>query len=173
MKKLGMLLLILGLSVTAAEARIKFLGFENESSLKFEETFVDGRLVDQEQLIDQEGAVLVSKNEHLKIILEDAQQSGFHRPHWKFNVWLESDRDIPIFNQNRLLYAVIFYDGDGEVKLHLDKDKKLHIVGGFDVADILYPWAKGIIGRGNPYHEIAGQQTDANGIKFFDYNGFV
>lgn len=123
--------------------------------------------------IDKEGARLTSTDGEYTIFFEDAGRSGFHRPHWKFHVWLENKTALPLFASSKILYAVIFYDGEGEVKLHIDREGKLHVIGGRDVKDVLYPWAKGTIGRGNPYHQIAGTEVDDNGIKFFDYNGFV
>lgn len=161
------------------EARIKLVEFTNQSDLIFNETFTDGRPYQnflQEKnsiLIDQEGAEITTKDGNLKIILEDAHRSGYHRPHWKYHVWLESASGFPFLNGNRILYAVVFYDGDGEVRLMMDENRKLHVMGGYDVKDILYPWAKGTIGRGNPYHEIQGVLTDDNGINYFDYQGFV
>jgi hypothetical protein len=161
------------------EARIKLMEFSNESNRAFNKTFDDGRdyvsalSSGKGILIDQPGAAISSLDGSFKIILEDAHRSGYHRPHWKFHVWIESQNGFPFLANNKLLYAVVFYDGDGEVKLKIDSTGKLHVTGGYDVKDILYPWAKGTIGRGNPYHEIKGKEVDDNGIVFFDYNGFV
>ena len=161
------------------EATIKLVEFTNQSDLIFKKTFKDGRayqsLLETKNaiLISQEGAEIETQDGNLKIILEDAQRSGYHRPHWKYHVWIESASGFPFLNQNRILYAVVFYDNEGEIKLRIDENRKLHVVGGNDVKDVLYPWAKGTIGRGNPYHEIKGVLTDDNGINYFDYHGFV
>lgn len=179
MNRLFTIVLLSLLSLGCLEARIKLVEFTNESNRAFDSTFADGRdyvsALDSGNgiLIDQPGAVISSKDGAFKIILEDAHRSGYHRPHWKFHVWIENEDGFPYLDSNRLLYAVVFYDGDGEVKLKIDHNGKLHVTGGYDVKDILYPWAKGTIGRGNPYHEIKGKEVDFNGIVFFDYSGFV
>lgn len=167
------------LSAATLEARIKLVEFTNHSNMAFCETFDDGtpyrEMIDNSLpvLVDQEGGVISSADGEFRIIFEDAHRSGYHRPHWKFNVWIESKQGFPWLAKNKLLYAVVFYDGDGEVKLHIDRKGKLHVNGGYDVKDILYPWAKGTIGRGNPYHEIHGKEVDDNGVVYFDYHGFA
>jgi hypothetical protein len=111
---------------------------------------------------------------NFKIILEDAHRSGFHRPHWKYHVWIESKEGFQYILGNKFLYAVIFYDSEGEFKIKIDEQGKLDIVAGPHVKDILYPWAKGTIGRGNPYHEIEGSwPSGEKGIRYFDDQGFV
>ncbi len=171
-------LAVFTLSMSKVEATIKLTQFENLSSLSFQETFEDGTpyqamLESNGEVIIEKGATIVSSDGKYKLVLEDAARSGYHRPHWKFHVWLESEEGFPFLNQNRILYAVVFYDGAGEVQLHLNPEGKLEVTGGYDVADVLYPWAKGTIGRGNPYHEIKGTKTDDNGVKYFDNQGFV
>lgn len=164
--------------MTELEARIKLVKFSNHSNIEFYETFTDGtpfqRIIKAKKgiLIDQAGAEIAAIDGSLKIILEDAYESGFYRPQWKFNVWLESTQ-FPFINGNRILYAVIFYDGDGEIKLSMDASGRLHVTGGYDVKDIVYPWAVGTRGRSNPYHKIAGVEADKNGISYSDYDGFV
>lgn len=171
-------LAVLTLSMSAVEATIKLTKFENDSSFSFQETFEDGtpyqELLNQNgEVIIEKGAVISSTDGKYKLILEDAARSGYHRPHWKFHVWLESEEGFPFLNQNKMLYAVVFYDGAGEVQLHLNQEGKLEVKGGYAVADVLYPWAKGTIGRGNPYHEIKGTKVDDDGVKYFDNHGFV
>lgn len=154
------------------DAGIKLVEFKNESNLDFGETFCNGTPI-QGAWLDQPETCMTEEQRDLRIVFEDAGRSGYHRPQWKFHVWLENDNGFRFLNRDRLLYAVIFYDGDGEVSLYLDEDQKLHVIGGANVKDILYPWAQGTMGRGNPYHEIQGTEIDENGIKYFDYNGFV
>lgn len=171
-------LAVFTLSMNKAEAMIKLTQFENQSSLVFQETFEDGTpyqamLEQGEEVIIEQSATIASLDGKYKLILEDAAKSGYHRPHWKFHVWLESEEGLPFLNQNRILYAVVFYDGAGEVQLSLNPEGKLEVIGGDAVADVLYPWAKGTIGRGNPYHEIQGTKVDGKGVKYFDNHGFV
>lgn len=128
---------------------------------------------DSNFLIDTEAVIIETTQRNFRVILEDAGHSGYHRPHWKFHVWLENDEGFSFLNQSRILYAVIFYDGEAEIKLKFDHSGHLHIEAGYDVKDILYPWAVGTIGRGNPYHKIKGTEIEGNGIKYFDYDGFV
>ncbi len=161
------------------EARVRLVEFTNESCFAFLDKFTDGRpyrpLIDSGEgvLIDQEGAEIRSVDGNYAIILEDAHRSGFHRPHWKYNVWIKCKEGFPLINQNKILYAVVFYDGDGEIKLRLDANNKLHVTGGYDVKHVLYPWAVVTIGRGNPYHQIKGIEVDEYGRTFIDRNGFV
>lgn len=161
------------------EGRIKLIEFKNNSNLVFNECFTDGTpykaILDAKQsiLIDQQGAVIETTDGTLQIILEDAHRSGYHRPHWKYHVWLKSKTGFPFLKDNKILYAVIFYDGDGEVKLRIDPHGRLDVKGAYDVKDILYPWNEGTIGRGNPYNQIKGTEIDNNGVRYFDFDGFV
>lgn len=170
----------LSLFINGVDASVKLVEFTNHSQLLFNDTFSDGTPYQLESSAQNQGIlitdpvkVIETLDGKYKVILEDAKRSGYHRPHWKFHIWLESSSGFPLLNQNRVLYAVIFYDGDGEFSLVIGEDGKLQVLGGAGVADILLPWAKGTIGRGNPYHEILGVETDYNGIKYFDFNGFV
>ncbi|MBA3722897.1 MAG: hypothetical protein H0W88_10930 [Parachlamydiaceae bacterium] len=158
-----------------AEAVIKLVEFTNESKIKFNNTFDDGRDYLQKNgiSIDKEGASISDNKGRYKIIFEDADKSGYHRPHWKFHIWVEDNSKRSFLAQNKMLYAVVFYDGEGEVKVNIDSNGKIHVTGGYDVKDVLYPWAVGTIGRGNPYHTIKGTEIDENGVKYFDNNGFV
>lgn len=172
--------LFLTLSLRSLEAKIRLNDFTNDSQFVFKETFSDGTLYRSDAsadgvgtLIDQPVKTLETADGNYKIIFEDAQRSGYHRPHWKFHIWVESKSGFSFFEQSRILYAVIFYDGEAEISINLDEAGKLHVIGGKDVKDVLLPWAKGTIGRGNPYHEIRGIETDYNGINYFDYSGFV
>jgi len=160
------------------EGVIRIIDFQNNGPIQFHEETTDGRafkeLVSQEgMVIDQEGAVLEAVNGEYRIIFEDAHRSGFHRPHWKFHIWLESRKSFPFMDGNRILYAVMFYDGEGEVSLHINKKGKLKLKGGHDCIDILYPWKVGTVGRGNPYNRIKKCGSDFNNIFYSDYDGFV
>lgn len=153
-------------------AAIRLLEFKNESEFQFNSTFCNGTPVEN-AVLDHPQSCLATRAQEFWMTFEDAGPSGYYRPEWKFHLWLESDEGFSFFEQNRILYAVIFYDGEGEISIHWDKGGKLHVQGGKGVKDILYPWAKGTIGRGNPYHEIEGAEIDSNGVKYFDYHGFV
>lgn len=166
-------LLALLSSIVSLQAQIKLTEFVNVSSIAFSNGLSDGTSLKNGLILDGKQAEILSLDRNHKIIFEDAHQSGYHRPHWKYHVWIESNQGFPLLRQNRVLYAVIFYDGLGEVKLLLDNESKLHVIAGKNVKDILYPWAKGTLGRGNPYHEILGTEIDDDGIKYFDYRGFV
>ncbi len=161
------------------EATIRLTEFNNESAIQFEDTFKDGTpylslIENNAGAVIERNAVITSLDGNTSIIFEDAQRSGFHRPHWKFHVWLKSKTGFPFMDGNKILYAVVFYDGEGEVKVQLDAEGKLHILGGYDVKDVLYPWKVGTIGRGNPYLQIKNSsQPDYNGIKYFDNDNFV
>jgi len=124
-------------------------------------------------LLDQPASCLATEEGDFQMVFEDAGQSGFFRPEWKFHVWLEQENGFPFLGEERLLYAVIFYDGDGEISIRWDNEGRLSLQGGVGVKDILYPWAKGTVGRGNPYHEIQGVEWGENGVKYADYTGFV
>jgi len=130
------------IAMAYCEAQIKLIEFKNESDLKFHTTFCNGTPVEG-SAIDQSEACITTEDLELRMVFEDAGRSGYHRPEWKFHLWLERDDGFPFFHQDRILYAVIFYDGDGEVSIHWDKDGKLHVYGGLGVKDILYPWSKG------------------------------
>ena len=156
----------------SSEARVQLVEFKNESSLRFSETFCNGELVEG-AWIDGSDFCISEEEGDLRISFEDGGSSGYHRPHWKLHVWLESERGFPLFHTNRILYAIVFYDGDAELSLYVDADQKLRLIGGSNVKDILYPWAQGMVGRGTPYHEIQGVERDDNGIKYFDYSGFI
>ncbi len=170
MRSLVLLTAAFVLGSLGLEARIKLVEFKNESNRAFCKNLADGRPLPRATswgkplplLIDTPGAVIQSSDHRYQIIFEDAGHSGYHRPHWKFHVWLRCKGGLSFFNQERILYAVIFYDGDGEVKVHIDSQGKLHIRGGYDVKDILYPWAVGTIGRGNPYNKVKGRESDSS-----------
>ncbi|MCE5318526.1 MAG: hypothetical protein LLG04_14340 [Parachlamydia sp.] len=76
-------------AVLSTEATIKITSFLNESPLEFNTMTDDGRLFVEGLIIDKEGATLSSKDGKCQIIFEDADKSGFHRPHWKFHVWVK------------------------------------------------------------------------------------
>ena len=175
--KLG--LLVFGLACLfsySADAVVRIVSFENESPIEFNDTTDDQRpYLDQIKqgsgfVIDKEGAVISTKDGKYKIRFEDAGQSGFHRPHWKFHVWVEAADGIPFMAGGKVLHSVFFYDGEGEMSVKVCKGSKLFIKGG---RDVLNPWKVGTIGRGNPYHKIDHDSADQNGIKYFDNDGFV
>jgi hypothetical protein len=159
-----------------AEATIKITSFKNESPIAFNEKTDEGKpyldLISKGSgfVIDKEGAVISSTDGKYQIIFEDAGRSGFHRPHWKFHVWVKSEEGFPFMAGGKVLHSVFFYDGEGEMNVRLCKGGKLFIIGG---RDVLYPWKVGTIGRGNPYHKINHDAQDQNGIAYFDYDGFV
>lgn len=166
------------LGANCANATMRLTQFENHSNISLNDTTQDGRsLVDLGfsggLKLDKGSTVISSQDGDYRIILEDAERSGYHRPHWKYHVWLESKEHLPLLENNRMLYAVLFYDGEGQFSLSIDESGKLNITAGYDCKDILYPWAVGTIGRGNPYHKIKQTQTDSNHITYFDYDNFV
>lgn len=178
LKMKGRLFILILLASFSMHARIKLVEFVNESNIEFNQEFLDGKPFQTVLnagdciVLDSVDAIIQSVDGRTAITFEDAGKSGFHRPHWKYHVWIKSD-SFPFLNQEKLLYAVIFYDGDGEVKIHINPQGKIAVIGGYDVKDVLYPWSIGTIGRGNPYHQIKGKEFDQNGIVFFDQDGFV
>lgn len=156
-------------------ATVRLAEFTNASTIVFQDDVVDlnnepvGKLAEG-LVIDQTGAVLTATDGSFRLILEDAHRSSYHRPHWKFQVWLETPSPLPFFSTNRILYAIFFYDGEGDLRLHLDHDGKLYVNGG---CDVLYPWMTSPIGRGCAYHQISHNPSDCNGVTYFDYDGFV
>ena len=129
------------LATLPLEARIKLVGFQNDSQIRFKNTFADGynyrRDLNRGVLIDQEGATIESRNGNCKIIFEDAGRSGENRPYWVFSVYVERQSCFP-YGGHRVHYADIYYDGDGEVSLWIDREGKLEIIGGYDVAYICH-----------------------------------
>lgn len=154
-----------------SEAQLTLTEFKNDSDLKFNPTFCDGTPI-QGALLDGPETCLWAEEGEFGIVFEDAGCSGFYRPERKFNIWLESDDGFQYFDANRILYAVVFYDGEAEVALHFDARRKVHVEALSGVKDVVYPWAKGTIGPGNPYHEVDAE-IDENGIKYRDYSGYV
>jgi|GEM_PF-5717122 len=159
-------------AAASLHAGIQLSQFKNESEWIFNPTFCNGTPI-LGALLGQGETCVATADDAFMVVFEDAGLSGYSHPQWKLNVWLESDEGFPLFSQNRILYAVVFYDGEAELSVRWDSKGKLHLTGGKGVKDILLPWAKGTIGRGNPYHEIQGVEADANGIRYYDYQGFV
>lgn len=153
----------------STEATIKITSFQNESPLEFNTLTDDGRPL-ADLIIDKEGATLSSKDGKYQIIFEDAGKSGFHRPYWKFHVWVKMTDGFPFLAGGKVLHSVFFYDGLGEMQVRLCPGSKLFIKGG---RDVLNPWKVGTIGRGNPYHKIDHDRADENGVTYFDGDGFV
>ncbi len=159
-----------------SEAVIKIASFQNESPIEFNDVtdenipYLD--LIDQKEglIVDKEGATISSKNGKYKIVFEDADKSGFHRPHWKFHVWVINQDGFPFMAGGKVLHSVFFYDGLGEMNVRLCPGGKLFITGG---RAVLNPWKVGTIGRGNPYHKIDHDAQDGNGVTYFDNDGFV
>ena len=58
----------------------------------------------------------------------------------KLYIWLENDLGFPLLPEDQILYAVIFYEGDAEISLHLDYLGKLRVLKGANVQNVLYPW---------------------------------
>lgn len=157
-----------------SEGYIQINQFENNTTHQFVKFEVDGEKADtlSTPLVIKHNAVFETANGDYQLIFEDAGHSGFHRPHWKFNVWLKSANKLPFMKQNDILYAVIFYDGIGNINLNLDESAGFEIQSGYDTHKVIYPWAVATIGRGNPYHNIPNR-PDGNGVAYFDKYGFV
>lgn len=175
MKNTFFILTVLFFSFFAkSEAYIQINKFSNDSIYQFVNNQVDGSKIDiyTNTLLIKKNAIFETVNGEYQLIFEDAGHSGYHRPHWKFNVWLKCTNKFPFMNQNYILYAVIFYDGIGNINVKINKNNSLEIQQGYDTKKIIYPWAVGTIGRGNPYHNIP-QQNDDNGVCYFDKYGFV
>lgn len=173
MKKVFLVLPFLIFCFAKSEAYIQINEFSNDSNHAFVNCQVDGTaaVISTKSLLIKKNALFETANDD-QLIFEDAGHSGYHRPHWKFNVWLKSASKLPFMNQNYILYAVIFYDGIGNINVNLDKNDGLQIKAGYDTKKVIYPWAVATIGRGNPYHNIP-QQKDDNGVVYFDKYGFV
>lgn len=173
------ILALLSLVTFQLTATIKLIGFNNDSDFKFKCCLEDGRCLkksfqnDGGILIDGKGAILSTKDESLKIRFEDSGKSGFHRPHWKYNVWVDSDQAHPITGENSFLFAMIFYDGNGEFTLNFSEDGHISLEKGKDVKDILYPWKATAFGRSNPYMMIENIEFDDRGVYYFDKDGCV
>jgi hypothetical protein len=164
------------ISLSSAEAVIKITSFKNESPTSYKNLTEEGKpyldLIDKGSgfVIGEEGATIASQDGKYKIIFEDAGKSGFHRPHWKFHVWIQAVDGFPFMAGGKVLHSVFFYDGEGEMTVRLCKGGKLFINGG---RAVLNPWKVGTIGRGNPYHKIDHDAQDENGVTYFDTDGFV
>jgi hypothetical protein len=157
-----------------AEAVIKITSFENESNIPLSKLTEANQpyleLIAQGGFVIEKRAAIKSSDGKYKIIFEDAGKSGFHRPHWKFNVWIKSKEGFPFLEGNKILHSVFFYDGEGEMQVRLSPEGKLFITGG---RDVLNPWKVATMGRGNPYHTISHDAEDDNGVTYFDNDGFV
>lgn len=175
--KLGLIAFCLvGFVAQSVDATIRLVSFENDSWIRFNETTDEGRpyldLINEGSgfVIDGEGSAISSKNGKYKIRFEDAGRSGFHRPHWKFHVWVEAEKGFPLLEGSEVLHSVFFYDGEGEMSVKLSEEGKLVIEGG---RAVLNPWKEGKIGRGTPYHTIDHDLQDENGVAYFDHDGFI
>lgn len=163
------------LSAFTVEATIKITSFKNESPIEFNTETDNG--VPYQTLISLGDGFVLSQNDSIsstdgkyKIVFEDAGKSGFHRPHWKYHVWIQSTDGFPFLAGGKVLHSVFFYDGLGEMQIRLCPGSKLFVKGG---RDVLHPWKIGTIGRGNPYHKISHDAQDENGVTYFDHDGFV
>ena len=173
------ILALLTLVTMQLSATIKLTKFTNNSNQEFNCRFDGGGCFKEAMendggvLIDGEGAVLSSKTGHLKIRFEDSGKSGFHRPHWKYNVWVDTETPNEITGENSFLFATIFYDGNGEFELSISEENHISLKAGFDVKDILYPWKATVFGRGSPYNTIKNIEYDSRGVYYFDKDGFT
>lgn len=119
-------------------AKVQLVDVINESSLDFGLTFCDGTPI-LGAMLDQPSSCMTEAAGDLQIVFEDAGPACLGSLQ-KLYIWLENDLGFPLLPEDQILYAVIFYEGDAEISLHLDYLGKLRVLKGANVQNVLYPW---------------------------------